>query len=42
VWCEQKEAELAGGKQLNIGEFTKVVNSLRRLLSAPGLERRLP
>jgi hypothetical protein len=41
VWCEQAEAEAAGGKPLNIGEYTTATNTLRRLLADIGLERRM-
>jgi hypothetical protein len=40
VWCEQREAEMASNKDINIGEFTTAINSLRRLLTDIGLERR--
>jgi uncharacterized protein YjiS (DUF1127 family) len=40
VWCEQAEADLASGKDIDIGEFTTATNALRRLLSDIGLERR--
>jgi hypothetical protein len=41
VWCEQAEAEAAGGKPLNIGEYATATNTLRRLLLDLGLERRM-
>lgn len=41
VWCEQAEADAAGGKSLNIGEYTTATNTLRRLLLDLGLERRM-
>jgi hypothetical protein len=41
VWCEQAEAEAAGGKDLNIGEYATATNTLRRLLADLGLERRM-
>jgi len=41
VWCEQAEAQVATGESLNIGEYTTATNTLRRLLSDIGLERRL-
>jgi hypothetical protein len=41
VWCEQAEADAAGGKPLNIGEYTTATNTLRRLLLDLGLERRM-
>lgn len=40
VWCETAEVALANGSTLDIGEFTTATNSLRRLLSDIGLERR--
>lgn len=40
VWAEQAESAMAGGNALNIAEFTTAVNTLRRLLSDIGLERR--
>ena len=36
-----KEAEAAGGKSLNIGEYATATNTLRRLLLDLGLERRM-
>ena len=41
VWCEQAEAEAAGGKPLNIGEYATAKNTLHRLLTTLGLERRM-
>jgi hypothetical protein len=41
VWCEQAEAEAAGGKALNIGEYATATNTLRRRLLDLGLERRM-
>ena len=41
VWCEMAEAEAAGGKALNIGEYATATNTLRRLLLDLGLERRM-
>ena len=41
VWCEQSEAGLASGVELDIGEFTTATNALRRLLADLGLERRM-
>ena len=41
VWCEQAEAEAAGGKPLNIGEYGTATNTLRRLLADLGRERRM-
>jgi hypothetical protein len=40
VWCEQSEAALAGGGDLDIVAFTTATNALRRLLVDLGLERR--
>jgi hypothetical protein len=40
VVCEQAEAELVAGGVLDLAEFTTAANSLRRLLSDLGLERR--
>ena len=40
VWCEQAEAELANGAELDIGTFTTAANAMRRLLNDLGLERR--
>ena len=41
MWCEQAEAGAAGGKPLNIWEYAKATNTLRRLLLDLGLERRM-
>jgi hypothetical protein len=41
VWCEMAEADAAGGKPLNIGEYATATNTLRRLLLDLGLERRM-
>jgi hypothetical protein len=41
VWAEQEEAALANGGQLDIAAFTTAANTLRRLLSDLGLERRM-
>jgi hypothetical protein len=40
VVCEQAEAEMVAGGVLDLAEFTTAANSLRRLLSDLGLERR--
>lgn len=40
VWCEQAEATMAEGGDINIGEFTTATNALRRLLVDIGLERK--
>ena len=39
VWCEQSEAVMAGGENIDIAEFTTAANALRRLLADLGLER---
>jgi hypothetical protein len=33
LWCEQAEADMANGKQIDIGQFTTAANALRRLLA---------
>jgi hypothetical protein len=40
VVCEQAEAEMVAGGELDLAAFTTAANSLRRLLSDLGLERR--
>src|ERR1700694_3310961 len=40
VVCEQAEAEMVAGGVLDLAEFPTAANSLRRLLSGLGLERR--
>src|ERR1035437_1964592 len=40
VVCEQAEAEMVAGGVLDLAEFTTGANSMRRLLSDLGLERR--
>lgn len=40
VWCELREAEMADGHEINIAEFQRTSNSLRRLCESIGLERR--
>ncbi|KSV76695.1 hypothetical protein N182_24800 [Sinorhizobium sp. GL2] len=40
VWCEQAEAGMANGKEIDISEFTTATNALRRLLTDIGLQRR--
>jgi len=40
VWCEQAEAEQAQGADLDVASYTTATNTLRRLLSDLGLERR--
>jgi hypothetical protein len=39
-WCEARETELAQGEEFNAAEYSTIANSLRRLLSDLGLERR--
>ena len=41
VWCEMEEAALASGNKFSIGEYTSAANTMHRLLSALGLERRM-
>jgi hypothetical protein len=40
VWCESEEAKMADGKEVNIDQFQRTSNSLRRLCESIGLERR--
>ena len=40
VWCESAEARMADGDQINIIEFGRTSNSLRRLCESVGLDRR--
>jgi hypothetical protein len=40
ITCEQAESELLAGVKLDVAEFVTATNSLRRLLSDLGLERR--
>lgn len=40
TWCEEREAELVAGEDIDIGQFTTATNTLRRLLTDIGLERR--
>lgn len=40
VWCERAEADMAGGEDIDVGEYTTVSNAMRRLLCDLGLERR--
>jgi hypothetical protein len=40
VWCESQEARMADGDEININEFQRTSNSLRRLCESIGLERR--
>lgn len=39
VWCEQQEAKMAAGEDIEIGPYTTACNSVRRLLIDVGLER---
>jgi hypothetical protein len=40
VWCEQAEAEQAQGADFDVASYTTAANTMRRLLSDLGLERR--
>lgn len=40
IWCEDAEAKMANGGNIDIGEFTTATNALRRLLADIGLERK--
>ena len=40
VWCESQEAKMADGTEVDILEFQRTANSLRRLCESIGLERR--
>jgi len=40
VWCEQAEAEQAQGGGFDVSSYTTAANTMRRLLSDLGLERR--
>jgi hypothetical protein len=40
VWCEQQEAAQASGGDLDIAAYSSAANTLRRLLSDLGIERR--
>ncbi len=40
VWCEQAEAEQAQGGDFDVASYTTAANTMRRLLSDLGLERR--
>jgi hypothetical protein len=40
VWCESQEAKMADGDEIDIDEFQRASNSLRRLCESIGLERR--
>ena len=37
VWCESREAVMADGTEINIDEFQRTANSLRRLCESIGL-----
>jgi hypothetical protein len=39
-WCEEREAELARGEEFDAAQYSAVTNTLRRLLSDLGIERR--
>lgn len=39
VWCESQEAKAAEGEEINVNEFQRVSNSLRRLCESIGLDR---
>ena len=41
VWCEGQEAAQASGGDFDVQAFTTAANTLRRLLSDLGLERRM-
>ncbi len=41
VWCEQAEADAAGGMALDLANYCTATNTLRRLLLDLGLERRM-
>jgi hypothetical protein len=41
IWCESQETALASGADFDVAAFTTASNSLRRLLTDLGLERRL-
>ncbi len=41
VWCEQQESAQASGADFDVQAFTTAANTLRRLLSDLGLERRM-
>jgi hypothetical protein len=40
VWCEQSEAAMAAGDEIDIGTFATTANAMRRLLVDLGLERK--
>ncbi len=39
-WCEERESELAQGKDFEALQYATIANALRRLLADLGLERR--
>jgi hypothetical protein len=39
VWCESQEAVMADGNKIDIAEFGRTANSLRRLCESIGLKR---
>lgn len=41
VWCERQETSQASGGDFDVQAFTTAANTLRRLLSDLGLERRM-
>jgi hypothetical protein len=41
VWCEAQEAAQAQGADLDVAAYTTAANTMRRLLSDLGLERKL-
>ena len=41
VWCEGAEIVKANGGELDVASYTTATNTLRRLLSDLGLERRM-
>ena len=40
VWCESEEAKMADGVEIDIDQFQRASNSLRRLTQTIGLRRR--
>lgn len=40
VWCEQAEADQAQGGDFDVASYTTAANTMRRLLSDLGLERK--
>jgi hypothetical protein len=40
VWCESQEAHTADGEEVNIDQFQRAANSMRRLCESIGLERK--